>query len=465
MHFVPTEAKAGFCPSCTCLTQERVDDGMGPVREADGLFEVAVDGEVVAEMTACRRLEPLDFDPHGAGGPRRGADGATPGAAETEARGAVAAAAKSQRKLCLMCLRDSEEGLEADVVGAALLARQSRAVPRREERLQLEPVAKSLFHRSLALVGLVSWCRRPLAWPPRWCGCPLVVPILLRQTRPGSDGAPFELLKFRTMQVGESRMRIRLTGVGRFLRRWSLDELPELWNVLRGDMSLVGPRPLLMQYLGRYSPRQARRHEVRPGITGWAQVNGRNALSWEEKLELDVWYVDNWSLWLDLRILGRTLWQVIRREGISHEGSATMPEFEGRVRAGMSERLPLYVFGAGGHGKVVAEAARASVGFALLRVPDDDPERQGQTVLGLPVDGGLEVIDGAPGPGGGGPRRRPQSRSSGSAGSAPGRRAVRGERASPLGRRRVQCAAWVREPTSVHSRWCTPTPVWDGPAS
>jgi lipopolysaccharide/colanic/teichoic acid biosynthesis glycosyltransferase len=160
-------------------------------------------------------------------------------------------------------------------------------------------------------------------------------PVLFRQTRPGLDGVPFELIKFRTMtdQREESgRLRPdeeRLTPFGRFLRTTSADELPELWNVFKGEMSLVGPRPLLMQYLNRYTARQRRRHEVRPGITGWAQVNGRNALSWDEKFELDVWYVDNRSFLLDLKILAMTLLQVVRRQGISSAGHATMPEFMG----------------------------------------------------------------------------------------------------------------------------------------
>lgn len=154
-------------------------------------------------------------------------------------------------------------------------------------------------------------------------------PIFFRQVRPGLRGRPFELVKFRTMREGGGADSERLTALGNWLRNTSVDELPELLNVLRGEMSLVGPRPLLMQYLGRYTPRQARRHEVRPGITGWAQVRGRNALSWEEKFELDVWYVDHWSLGLDLRILWRTVRQVLRREGISHQGAATMPEFMG----------------------------------------------------------------------------------------------------------------------------------------
>lgn len=160
-------------------------------------------------------------------------------------------------------------------------------------------------------------------------------PVLFRQTRPGLRGAPFTLFKFRTMRdvPGLDRSPLsdeqRLTRFGRILRAASLDELPELINVLRGEMSLVGPRPLLTRYLERYSPRQARRHEVRPGITGWAQVRGRNLLSWEERFEADVWYVDHVGLWLDLRILARTVGSVLKREGISAEGHATMPEFMG----------------------------------------------------------------------------------------------------------------------------------------
>ncbi|MGH2620529.1 MAG: sugar transferase [Anaerolineales bacterium] len=160
-------------------------------------------------------------------------------------------------------------------------------------------------------------------------------PILFRQVRPGYRAAPFTLYKFRTMtegrtQEGDSRPDAeRLTAFGRFLRSFSLDELPELFNVLRGEMSLVGPRPLLMQYVERYTPEQARRHEVPPGITGWTQVNGRNAISWEQKFRFDVWYVDNWSLGLDLRILLLTVWKVLRREGISQPGQATAEEFKG----------------------------------------------------------------------------------------------------------------------------------------
>ena len=160
-------------------------------------------------------------------------------------------------------------------------------------------------------------------------------PVLFRQMRPGLRGKPFYMYKFRTMTnkrnaAGELLPdEMRLTWLGHFLRTTSLDELPELFNVLKGEMSLVGPRPLLMQYMDRYTPEQARRHEVKPGITGWAQVNGRNAISWEEKFALDVWYVDNRSLWLDIKILAITIWKVFRREGIAARGEATMPEFRG----------------------------------------------------------------------------------------------------------------------------------------
>lgn len=163
----------------------------------------------------------------------------------------------------------------------------------------------------------------------------LGTPVLFRQARPGLGGRPFVILKFRTMtdvRDEEGRLRPdaeRLTRLGRFLRSTSMDEMPELWNVLRGDMSLVGPRPLLMAYLERFTPEQARRHEVRPGITGWAQVNGRNALTWEDKFRLDTWYVDNVAFLLDLRILALTAWRVLARHGISADGEATMPEFTG----------------------------------------------------------------------------------------------------------------------------------------
>jgi sugar transferase EpsL len=164
-------------------------------------------------------------------------------------------------------------------------------------------------------------------------------PVFFRDRRTGRGRTPFTILKFRTMRPltpgegGPDADESRLTRMGRFLRSLSLDELPTLWNVLRGDMAFVGPRPLPVRYLDRYSARQARRHEVRPGITGWAQVNGRNSLSWDQRLELDVWYVDHRSLWLDVRILARTTRTVLRREGISHAGHATMPEFMGDPEA------------------------------------------------------------------------------------------------------------------------------------
>ncbi len=163
----------------------------------------------------------------------------------------------------------------------------------------------------------------------------LGAPVLFRQIRPGRNRRPFELMKFRTMNdETDSQGNVlpdeaRLTPAGRWLRRLSLDELPQLFNVLRGDMSLVGPRPLLMEYLPLYTPEQARRHAVLPGITGWAQVNGRNAVSWEERFRLDVWYVDHQSLWLDLRILWLTLLRVLRTHGINEPGAATMSKFTG----------------------------------------------------------------------------------------------------------------------------------------
>ena len=165
-------------------------------------------------------------------------------------------------------------------------------------------------------------------------------PVLFRQLRPGLQGQPFPLIKFRTMTAGKDAEgqllpdADRLIRFGKLLRSTSLDELPEFWNVVKGDMSLVGPRPLLMEYLPLYSDRQARRHEVKPGLTGWAQVNGRNALSWEDRFELDVWYVENQSLLLDLKILWMTLGIVVKRKGIRQEGSATMERFRGSVQRG-----------------------------------------------------------------------------------------------------------------------------------
>jgi sugar transferase EpsL len=195
-------------------------------------------------------------------------------------------------------------------------------------------LAKKAFDRAIALGGLI------VAAP--FVGAAAVAvratmggPVFFRQERPGLRGRPFRIVKMRTMtSEKDATGRLlpddqRLTALGKFLRASSIDELPQLWNVLRGDLSLVGPRPLLMQYLPLYSPEQGRRHDVLPGITGWAQVNGRNALSWEDKFALDVWYVDNWSFGLDLRILARTAMAIVKRDGISSAGHVTMPNFEG----------------------------------------------------------------------------------------------------------------------------------------
>lgn len=187
------------------------------------------------------------------------------------------------------------------------------------------------FLAALALL-LLSFPLLFLTWQVRR---KLGSPVLFCQTRPGLHGKPFRMVKFRTMtdERGTDGALLpdaqRITPFGRFLRASSLDELPELWNVFRGEMSLVGPRPLLMEYLLLYTPEQARRHEVRPGITGWAQVNGRNAISWDDKFALDVWYVDHRSLWLDVQILWRTVRKVLLRDGISAAGEATMPKFTG----------------------------------------------------------------------------------------------------------------------------------------
>lgn len=164
-------------------------------------------------------------------------------------------------------------------------------------------------------------------------------PVLFKQIRPGLHGKPFEMIKFRTMKDGiDENGNIlpdaeRLTAFGKMLRATSLDELPELWNVLKGDMSLVGPRPLLMEYLPLYNERQAKRHEVKPGITGYAQVNGRNAISWEQKFELDAWYVEHQSLWLDLKIIAKTIQKVIAKDDINAADDATMPKFEGNKKS------------------------------------------------------------------------------------------------------------------------------------
>jgi lipopolysaccharide/colanic/teichoic acid biosynthesis glycosyltransferase len=194
---------------------------------------------------------------------------------------------------------------------------------------------KRLFDLLASAIGLLLLAvpLALLAWHVRR---KLGSPVLFTQVRPGLHGKPFRMVKLRTMTDARDASGAllpdaqRLTPFGRFLRASSLDELPELWNVLRGEMSLVGPRPLLMEYLPLYSPEQARRHEVLPGITGWAQVNGRNAISWEDKFKLDVWYVDNQSLWLDFKIFWLTLKKVLVRDGISAAGEATMPPFKSK---------------------------------------------------------------------------------------------------------------------------------------
>ena len=198
-------------------------------------------------------------------------------------------------------------------------------------------------------------------------------PILFRQIRPCLHGVPFEMLKFRTMKdavdahgnpLPDSE---RMTSFGAFLRSSSLDELPGLWSVLKGDMSLVGPRPLLMEYLPLYSVEQARRHDVKPGITGWAQVNGRNAISWEQKFQYDIWYVENQSFWLDLKIIGLTLKKVLVREGISAAGEVTISKFTGTAPA----EKKLAIVGAGGHAKVVADTAECC-DWDIVEVFDDN---------------------------------------------------------------------------------------------
>jgi len=193
---------------------------------------------------------------------------------------------------------------------------------------------RRVFDFGAAALGLLMFAI-PLALIALQVRRKLGSPVFFSQIRSGLHGSPFKMMKFRTMtdERGSNGALLpdaqRLTPFGRFLRASSLDELPELWNVLRGDMSLVGPRPLLMEYLPLYTPEQGRRHEVRPGITGWAQVNGRNAISWEEKFALDVWYVDNRSFWLDLQILWLTVRKVLMRDGISAAGEASMPAFKG----------------------------------------------------------------------------------------------------------------------------------------
>jgi len=196
------------------------------------------------------------------------------------------------------------------------------------------PVSKRIFDLIVTILGLILLSPFILLTVLS-VGIFLGTPILFRQKRPGYKGQPFYIFKFRTMtDASDSAGNLlpdteRLTQLGRFLRAFSLDELPELLNILRGEMSVVGPRPLLMEYLERYSTEQMRRHNVYPGLTGWAQVNGRNAISWQDKFRYDVWYVDNWSFWLDIKIILMTLWKVIKREGISQPGQATTEYFTG----------------------------------------------------------------------------------------------------------------------------------------
>ena len=196
------------------------------------------------------------------------------------------------------------------------------------------PVSKRIFDLVTTSLGLILLSPFILL-TALGVGIFLGTPVLFRQQRPGYRGQPFYIYKFRTMtEASDSTGNLlpdakRLTRLGRFLRALSLDELPELFNILRGEMSVVGPRPLLMEYLERYSAEQMRRHDVYPGLTGWAQVNGRNAITWQDKFRYDVWYVDNWSFWLDIKIILLTLWKVIKREGISQPGQATTEYFMG----------------------------------------------------------------------------------------------------------------------------------------
>ena len=196
------------------------------------------------------------------------------------------------------------------------------------------PISKRIFDLILTSLGLI------ILSPIILLTAILVriflgTPVLFRQTRPGYKGTPFTVYKFRTMTDTRDAQGnllsddIRLTRFGKFLRSLSLDELPELFNILRGEMSLVGPRPLLIEYLPLYSPEQMRRHDVHPGLTGWAQINGRNAIDWPTRFALDVWYVDHWSFWLDIKILFMSLWKVVQREGINQPGQATIEYFKG----------------------------------------------------------------------------------------------------------------------------------------
>jgi sugar transferase EpsL len=228
---------------------------------------------------------------------------------------------------------------QQEVVWDATIADYNRILQKTPLQAGARSMLKSILDRtSAALLLLLLWPFLAVLWLLVRFG--LGSPVLFRQPRAGHGGKTFELLKFRTMtDARDAQGNLlpdgeRLTRLGRALRSLSLDELPQLWNVLRGDLSFVGPRPLLARYLDRYTPEQARRHLVKPGITGWAQVNGRNAISWDQKFALDVWYVDHWGLWLDFRILLLTLWRVIRRQGVSSDDHATMPEFFGSKETG-----------------------------------------------------------------------------------------------------------------------------------
>ena len=211
--------------------------------------------------------------------------------------------------------------MDTKLYSSNYLTRYSRALKYIFDRV-VAAIALLFFSPLLLVIALAIYTR-------------MGSPILFTQPRPGKDGCIFTFYKFRTMtddRDADGNLlpdEQRLTTLGQFLRKTSLDELPQLWNVLKGDMSFVGPRPLLVAYLNRYTPEQARRHEIKPGITGWAQINGRNIITWEEKFKLDVWYVDHWSLWLDLKILFLTIWKVLQREGISQAGHTTMEEFVG----------------------------------------------------------------------------------------------------------------------------------------
>jgi sugar O-acyltransferase (sialic acid O-acetyltransferase NeuD family) len=227
-------------------------------------------------------------------------------------------------------------------------------------------------------------------------------PVFFRQRRPGFRARPLAMLKFRTMtDARDDRGQLlpddqRLPPFGRWLRSTSLDELPELWHVVRGEMSLVGPRPLLTCYLDRYTPAEARRHDVRPGITGWAQINGRNAVDWDTRLALDAWYVDHLSLRLDLQILLRTIGAVLRRADISQPGQATVLPLRPHLARTAAAEFPggagdVVVLGAGGHAKVVVATLEAA-GHRVAAVLDDDPRLWGTTVLGTPVSGPIDTI-------------------------------------------------------------------------